>query len=109
VTFQSKWRTDHTQHNHHPTGHAIPQRWITCRQPPSVFNRTEQHHSTSPPRPCCTLRNSNPSHATTTPARITGTTNTYSYDHRQQGNMFLQDHYHSQLGHCSTITLSRYR
>jgi hypothetical protein len=62
-------------------------------------------YSASPPRPCRILCSINPPHETTTPAGITGTTNTRSYGHRQQGNTtFLHFHYHIQLEHCTTLT-----
>jgi hypothetical protein len=48
-------------------------------------------YSASPLRPRRTHHNINPLHGTTTPAAITGTTNTCSSDHLQQGSTtFLQ-------------------
>jgi hypothetical protein len=45
-TVKNKPSTYTTQH--HPTGHAIPQRWITCRRPPRSSigqNITVHHHA----------------------------------------------------------------
>jgi hypothetical protein len=76
--------------------------------PPSASPRSSIGHSnfySAPPsRPCRTHRSINPPHGANTPAGNTGTTNICSHDHRQQGNMFPQLHYHTQLVHCTTLT-----
>jgi hypothetical protein len=75
------------------------------RRNPPIISRTEQHRSTSTPRPCRTLCFSNPLHGTTTPAGHTGTPNTYTYDHQHISPRPLPQ----PTGTLINLTLFRYR